>query len=194
MVTAPFSFMRAGVIAVALLTGFGGTAMPAPLGAISGLAPQASPDFSIERVRDGNRARLWPRHGGRGAWSRGNWNGNRAWRGRGNGGGRYWNRGRNWNGGRYWNGGRGNYWRGNDYDYDNFGIGLGLGLAVPLFGGYYPGYYGNGYYAPSYYPRRYYRTGTGQQRWCYARYRSYRAWDNTYQPYYGPRRQCYLPG
>lgn len=26
--------------------------------------------------------------------------------------------------------------------------------------------------------------------YCYARYRSYRAWDNTYQPYYGPRRQC----
>lgn len=25
---------------------------------------------------------------------------------------------------------------------------------------------------------------------CYARYRSYRASDNTYQPNYGPRRQC----
>jgi hypothetical protein len=29
--------------------------------------------------------------------------------------------------------------------------------------------------------------------WCYARYRSYRAWDNTFQPYNGPRRQCYSP-
>lgn len=27
---------------------------------------------------------------------------------------------------------------------------------------------------------------------CYARYRSYRAYDNTYQPYNGPRRQCTL--
>jgi hypothetical protein len=27
--------------------------------------------------------------------------------------------------------------------------------------------------------------------WCYGRYRSYRASDNTFQPYYGPRQQCY---
>ena len=30
-------------------------------------------------------------------------------------------------------------------------------------------------------------------RWCYAKYRSYREWDNTYQPYHGPRRECYSP-
>ena len=29
--------------------------------------------------------------------------------------------------------------------------------------------------------------------WCYDRYRSYRARDNTYQPYEGPRRQCRSP-
>jgi BA14K-like protein len=29
--------------------------------------------------------------------------------------------------------------------------------------------------------------------WCYDHYRSYRAYDNTYQPYNGPRRQCYSP-
>ena len=29
--------------------------------------------------------------------------------------------------------------------------------------------------------------------WCYDRYLSYRAWDNTYQPYEGPRRQCWSP-
>ncbi|HEV7255680.1 MAG TPA: BA14K family protein [Mesorhizobium sp.] len=29
--------------------------------------------------------------------------------------------------------------------------------------------------------------------WCYNRYRSYRASDNTFQPYNGPRRQCYSP-
>lgn len=30
-------------------------------------------------------------------------------------------------------------------------------------------------------------------RWCYRHYRSYREWDNTYQPYHGPRRQCVSP-
>lgn len=29
--------------------------------------------------------------------------------------------------------------------------------------------------------------------WCYDRYRSYRASDNTFQPNYGPRRQCNSP-
>ena len=29
--------------------------------------------------------------------------------------------------------------------------------------------------------------------WCYERYRSYRARDNTFQPYEGPRRQCRSP-
>ncbi|WP_454851651.1 BA14K family protein [Rhizobium binxianense] len=40
---------------------------------------------------------------------------------------------------------------------------------------------------------RYYRGGSSHARWCYARYRSYRAYDNTYQPYGGPRRQCVSP-
>lgn len=53
-------------------------------------------------------------------------------------------------------------------------------------------YYG----APAYryvQPRRYYRAGSAHVAWCYDRYRSYRAWDNTYQPYHGPRRQCWSP-
>lgn len=29
--------------------------------------------------------------------------------------------------------------------------------------------------------------------WCYSRYRSYRAYDNSFQPNYGPRRQCVSP-
>ncbi len=29
--------------------------------------------------------------------------------------------------------------------------------------------------------------------WCHARYRSYRAYDNTFQPNYGSRQQCYSP-
>lgn len=31
------------------------------------------------------------------------------------------------------------------------------------------------------------------ERWCYRHYRSYRAWDNTFQPYHGPRRLCRSP-
>lgn len=30
-------------------------------------------------------------------------------------------------------------------------------------------------------------------RWCSQRWKTYRAWDNTYQPYNGPRRQCVSP-
>ncbi|RUM97879.1 BA14K family protein [Pseudaminobacter arsenicus] len=38
-----------------------------------------------------------------------------------------------------------------------------------------------------------YRGGDSHVQWCYNRYRSYRASDNTYQPYNGPRRQCLSP-
>lgn len=46
---------------------------------------------------------------------------------------------------------------------------------------------------PRYPAPRYYAGGSAHTRWCYARYRSYRAYDNTFQPYYGPRRQCISP-
>ncbi|MDR3475589.1 MAG: BA14K family protein [Devosia sp.] len=36
------------------------------------------------------------------------------------------------------------------------------------------------------------RTSTHTQ-WCYDHYRSYRASDNTFQPYHGPRQQCVSP-
>lgn len=41
-------------------------------------------------------------------------------------------------------------------------------------------------------PRRARRSNysSAHVRYCYNRYRSYRAYDNTYQPYHGPRRQC----
>jgi hypothetical protein len=37
------------------------------------------------------------------------------------------------------------------------------------------------------------RGGSAHVQWCYDHYRSYRASDNTYQPYNGPRRQCNSP-
>ncbi|WHO75046.1 BA14K family protein [Rhizobium sp. BT03] len=115
---------------------------------------------------------------------------------------------------------RGGYYRGHHHNGSGWGWALG-GLAVgtiiggalaqPYYGspyGYYGrpyGYYGRpyGYYgAPyRYYGRpyrayassAYYGGGGGHEAWCYARYRSYRAYDNTFQPYHGPRRQCIGP-
>jgi hypothetical protein len=70
------------------------------------------------------------------------------------------------------------------------GLGLGLGLGSLAYGSYYDPY-------PRYYqPRRIYRTqhlSRAHVQWCYDRYRSYRAWDNTFQPYNGPRQQCWSP-
>ncbi|WP_157018449.1 BA14K family protein [Mesorhizobium xinjiangense] len=35
--------------------------------------------------------------------------------------------------------------------------------------------------------------GNAHVDWCYSRYRSYRAYDDTFQPYHGPRRHCNSP-
>jgi hypothetical protein len=65
-------------------------------------------------------------------------------------------------------------------------------------GGYYPSYY-RPYYGPRviYRARPVYRSSIRLSRahvqWCYDRYRSYRSYDNTFQPYNGPRQQCYSP-
>ena len=37
------------------------------------------------------------------------------------------------------------------------------------------------------------RGGSAHVQWCHDRWRSYRAYDNSYQPYNGPRRQCVSP-
>lgn len=58
---------------------------------------------------------------------------------------------------------------------------------------YAPRYHAPRYYAPRYYRQTYYSGGNAHTRWCYARYRSYRAYDNTFQPYYGPRQPCVSP-
>ncbi|MCA1403352.1 BA14K family protein [Ensifer sp. IC3342] len=77
------------------------------------------------------------------------------------------------------------YYRDYDDDDNDFGAFIG-GLATgAIVGGLLS--------QPRYAGPRYYGGGSAHTRWCYARYRSYRAWDNTYQPYGGPRRQCYSP-
>lgn len=104
----------------------------------------------------------------------------RYWRG-----GRHWDGNRHWRGNRHWQGRR--HWRGDARRYHRRhyrpyygGSGIYFDFAVPSYR----------YYAP----RRVYRGGgSAHVRWCHNRYRSYRAWDNTYQPYNGPRRQCWSP-
>lgn len=137
----------------------------------------------------------------------------RHWRGGGGwGGDRYWYRGRggpSWGGGVYWGGspywGGGPYWGGRPYWYGGY---RGYNYYRPGYR-YYDGAWfplaafgsgliiGNALSAPVYrapiYRERVYASGSAHIRWCYNRYRSYRAYDNTFQPYYGPRQQCYSP-
>lgn len=42
-------------------------------------------------------------------------------------------------------------------------------------------------------PRPAYGLSSAHVNWCYSRYRSYREWDNSFQPYNGPRRACLSP-
>lgn len=128
-------------------------------------------------------------------------------------GGGGWHGGGWHRGGGGWHGGWRHGWHGGGY-YGGVGAGIlgglivGSALASPSYYGcgyygcdpyYYGPYYGPRYYSPTVIyrrPRVVYRTrglSTAHVRWCYNRYRSYRAWDNTFQPYNGPREQCYSP-
>ena len=50
------------------------------------------------------------------------------------------------------------------------------------------------YIAPPVRPvRPAYGGGSAHVDWCFARYRSYRPYDNSFQPYNGPRRACVSP-
>lgn len=184
------SLARSAVIALAALASLSPAANGAPIGPVldpSVAAGSADNAIPVEMGGPGygravpNAYLRYPRRWG------GNWGG----------GGRYWNRG-NWGGGRYWDGGgryhrwgHGHYYRNGWNNWGGFALGLGLGIPLGYYGsGYYGGY--DPYYAP-YRPRVYRGGGSAHVEWCYARYRSYRPYDNTYQPYHGPRRQCLSP-
>jgi len=107
---------------------------------------------------------------------------------------------RNWDGGR-WDGGGDWRWRHHhgrhfrESDAAILGLGLGLGLGGLAYDNYYDPYQYD-YYPRYVQPRRVYRTerlSSAHVQWCYDRYRSYRAWDNSFQPNYGPRKQCWSP-
>lgn len=101
------------------------------------------------------------------------------WRGDGyyrRGGGGYYRRG----GYYYYNGHRGySYYRPGYREYNGYWFPLGAFAAGAIIGG-----------AIAQPPVRY---GGSHVEWCANRYRSYRAYDNTYQPYGGPRRLCVSP-
>lgn len=86
-------------------------------------------------------------------------------------------------GGYYYNGYRGyvrvrpgyRYYNGYWFPAAAFAAGVGAATVAPL---------------P---PRPAVRLAAAHVRWCSERYVSYRAWDNSYQPYDGPRRQCWSP-
>jgi len=110
------------------------------------------------------------------------WRDGREWRGPRDG----WRDGRRWHGERrgWYNGHRGYRERRSGYRYHDgwwfppaaFALGAIVGGAIanePV--------------------RRVYNYSQEHIQWCYGRYRSYRASDNTFQPYNGPRQQCYSP-
>jgi hypothetical protein len=167
---------------VSLVTAFSGvgpvSAMP-----VGKTAPvQTTSD--VQQVRDRVIIR---RHNGRGDWNRGNWRGNRTdrafralngqrdWR---HSGSRY----------RYDRRYRDRYYRNGYYRNRGIGVPLGAFAAGAIIGGALNS--NNRTVRPAY-TRAY--GGSSHVAWCQARYRSYRASDNSYQPYGGPRRQCNSP-
>jgi hypothetical protein len=101
-----------------------------------------------------------------------------------------------------WHGPRGGVWRGGGWRGNNF-----YWHGHRGYRNFRPGYrYYNGWWFPSAAflggaivggalaaPNSYYMGGNSHAQWCYNRYRSYRASDNTFQPYNGPRQQCVSP-
>ncbi|ESY76006.1 BA14K family protein [Mesorhizobium sp. M1050] len=190
------STITSGLVALSILSGTTAPSAAGPIIQPTLSIPTSTAAPAVTPVREewagGNNRPFysdnwrWRRHDGRRHWNRDNWD-----RGNWNG----WNRG-NWNGGDDWRWRHGrHHYRGGRY-YDDgaaaiLGLGLGLGLGS-MYNNY--NYYDRYYVRPA--PRHYYRAGrlsSAHVQWCYNRYRSYRAYDNTFQPYSGPRQQCYSP-
>jgi len=179
------STVKSGLIALGIVSGITAPSAAGPILQPDLSVPASTAAPAVTPVRDGwaggNDRQFnddnwrWRRSGNwnRGNWDRGNWN-------RGN-----WDRGDNWR----W---RHRHYRDRYYDDSGAAI-LGLGLGLGL-GSMYNSYNNYDYYVPA--PRRHYRAGrlsNAHVQWCYNRYRSYRAYDNTFQPYNGPRQQCWSP-
>ncbi|MBZ9773369.1 BA14K family protein [Mesorhizobium sp. CO1-1-8] len=180
------STVKSGLIALGILSGITAPSAAGPIMQPDMSIPTSTAAPNVTPVRDswaGGNNRQFNNDNWR--WRRsGNWNGGRRhW----NGGGGNWNGGDDWR----WRHHRHHYRGGRYYDDGASAAILGLGLGLGL-GSMYNNY--DYYDRPA--PRRYYRAGrlsSAHVQWCYNRYRSYRAYDNTFQPYNGPRQQCYSP-
>jgi len=167
------SSFKSGLLALGLVAGLAAPSFAGPMPQITPSAPASATVPDVTQVRDS-----WAGGNDRWMWRHRDWRGDgwrhREWRHRG------WDDD-GWRHHRHWR------YRHHRRHFDS-GVFLGLGRGIPAY---------NYYVAPRYYasPRRYYYRGGGSAhvRWCYNRYRSYRASDNTFQPYDGPRRQCYSP-
>lgn len=173
------SLLRSGLIALGVAAGVSAPAFAVPI--VAGLNPTALP---AAQDRGAGIVLVQREFRGDGRYSRRGWDRRYARR--------HWDDSYRWRHRRHWNGDR--YWRRNWRRY-NRGPSIYLDFSIPAYR-YAPRYYAPRYYAPRYYaPRRVYRGGLSNAhvQWCYDRYRSYRAYDNTFQPYNGPRRQCWSP-
>lgn len=145
--------------------------LPVPSSAPAGLTRsdvQTVDERRIIRRHDRRFDRRFDRRVDRREWRRENWRGDR---------GRHDGR-RGWyNGHRGYTYYRPGYRRYGDFWYPGAAFLAGAVIAGALANDNPPAYSG----------------GNAHVRWCYDRYRSYRASDNTFQPYNGPRRQCYSP-
>lgn len=156
---------------------------------------QTGSETNVQLVQD-NQSAIYRNRDGRRGWR----DGRRGWRGdreyhRGWRGERRWSRNRDWRGDRgyrrgwdrgerhgWYRGHRGYRYARRGYRHHNgywfplaaFGAGAIIGGAIANDRGYVGG-------------------GGSHVNWCANRYRSYRAYDNTFQPYGGPRRQCISP-
>lgn len=151
-----------------------------PVNAAPIIAPRADADNGIVKVQTRGIIEQWQQPGHHRQYRE-----NREWNRPGirpdrrarNGG--YWN-----NGGYYYNGHQGYRHRRPGYrNYNGWWFPAGAFVAGAIIG--------NAIQAA---PAPVYRGNTSAHvEWCYNRYRSYREYDNTFQPYNGPRQQCYSP-
>jgi hypothetical protein len=168
MKTLSFSSFKSGLLAAGLLAGL---TMPTLAGPMPQPSPSVPANFSasdIVQVRAEWAGNARDRENSN--WRRHNSYRHDNWRRSHN-----WRRNDNWRR-------HDNHWRSRDF-YRGSGVYFGLGFGGPAYRTYVE-------------PRRYYRAGRlsrAHVQWCYNRYRSYRAYDNTFQPYNGPRQQCYSP-
>jgi hypothetical protein len=151
---------KLAILAVSVMTAFTGV-LPAQAFPVAA-APKIE---AAQPAPEVEQVQYW-RHGDR------RWGGHRS----------SWNHNRYYRGDRYDRGDR--YYRGRYYRHHGSNTGAIIGglAAGAIIGGALA--------QPRYASPPRYAGSTSHEQYCYSRYRSYRASDNTYQPNNGPRRQC----